>query len=378
MHGHAAVKQGALRVGFDYWPAATHAPGVGRYVRELVRALAELDDGPELALLDVGPAGELLPEGALDLPGAKRKLLRRRWRARRGWLELAERALQIRAETWLGRLDVFHRARALGAPHARASEVVALAEFPELGGPQHSLQRAALADMAAVLVFSTAARREALSRFGLDESRVVIVPVGCDHWLRDLPSAPTPRTRARILVLGAARADAGQLEVLRAFERLRTRGLDADLVFCGRRSDGADRLADALRSSPRRIDVRWIDEPIESEMPALVSSASVLVQLAREAWTPVTPLEACAHGAAVVVSRLECFVEALGDQAEYVEAEPGGPLDLGLDEALERTLATRCGAQAVEARRLHARRFTWQANARATLEVYTRSAHPHG
>jgi len=374
VHGDAPVRQRRLRVGFDYWPAATHAPGVGRYLRELVRALAALEDGPDLALLDVGPEGEALPQGALDLPGSQRQLLRRRWRVRRGWLQLAERVLRTRAETWLGTLDVFHRARALGAPHARAPEVLALAEFPRPGSEQEQLQRAALAGMAAVIVFSSAARREAQARYALDEARVALVPVGCDHWLRERPGEAAARERERILVLGAVRQGGGQLEVLRAFERLRARGLDADLVFCGRRGDLADRLEDALRSSPRRIDVRWIDQPLESELPALLESASVLVQLTREAWTPVTPLEACAHGVAVVASRLDCFVEALGDQADYVDADADAPLDQGLDAALERSFATRRGPAAVEARRRFARRFSWAANARATLEVYAKAS----
>ena len=149
-------------------------------------------------------------------------------------------------------------------------------------------------------------------------------------------------------------------------------------MFCGRRGDCADRLSSALRSSPVRAQARWIEEPLESEMPSLLASASVLVQLTREAWTPVTPLEAFAQGVAVVASRLDCFVEALGDQAEYVDADRDAPIDQGLDQALERTFAARCNPQADVARRALARSFTWAASARSTLAVYACAARARG
>ena len=43
-----------MRVGMDYLAAVTHPPGVGRYVRELVRAVVRLDERPALALFELG------------------------------------------------------------------------------------------------------------------------------------------------------------------------------------------------------------------------------------------------------------------------------------------------------------------------------------
>ena len=51
------------RVGLDLWPATTHAPGAGRYARELVRALARLTAPPRLSLLDVGPGARIQASG---------------------------------------------------------------------------------------------------------------------------------------------------------------------------------------------------------------------------------------------------------------------------------------------------------------------------
>ncbi len=370
MHRHAAVTQLGLRVGFDYWPAATHAPGIGRYLRELVRALGEQEGGPRLALLDVGPEGEFIPEAALGLPRSAEKLMRRTWRARRGWLSWSERCLGLRAESWLSKIDVFQRAWPLGAPSARAPQLVALAELPAADSKAEATLREALQRMAAVLVFSAHAQSEVQRRFMLAPEKVQIVPVGCDHWLRDLGASGKPRERMRFLVLGAVREGSGHVEILEAFQRLRGRGLDADLVFCGRRGDEAPRLESALRSNAFKSDVRWIDEPVESEMPTLVCGASVLVHLPREAWTAVTPLEAMSFGLAVLTSRLPCFVEALGEQAEYVDSDPAARPAAELDAALDRAILSASNSAAMERRRTLARPFSWSANARATLAVY--------
>ena len=45
------------RIGLDYWPATTHAPGIGRYARELVRALV-------LPALQGTPPREEPPKGS--------------------------------------------------------------------------------------------------------------------------------------------------------------------------------------------------------------------------------------------------------------------------------------------------------------------------
>ncbi len=359
------MSDSGLRIGFDYWFAATHAPGIGRYLRELVRALAALEQGPRLALLDVGPEGESIPEAALGLGAAGATVTHRKLRVRRGFLRWSERLSPLRAEAWLGDLDVFHRARATGAPSARAPQVVAVAE-----APRSQAELLALKHMAAVIVFSETARLELLRQRAADEARIHVLDVGCDHWAREWTDVAEARGRPRILVLGSVVATGPQLDVLQAFERARGRGFDCDLVICGRRGDGAARLELALRGSPFRTDVRWIDEPVESAMPALLHSASVLVHLARDAWTPVTALEAFSLGVAVVVHRTEVFESALGDLAHYVDSE-GTVLDVSaLDRAIDGALIQGRGFTHSARRRERASRLTWAANARATVAVY--------
>lgn len=353
---------GELRLGFDAWVGATHAAGIGRYVRETILALARHPDGPRLALFDIGPAGEDLSPGALDgWKTARTQWVRRRWR--RGTWRLGE-ALGFRAESAIGKVDLFHAAFPDPSPKSRAPRVLPLAELPEWGSARFDEVRAAARNARAVLVFSSAARAEAVRRLELEPSRVHRVPVGADHWRRARATPTLPNARPRFLVLGALRESSRPDAVLAAFDRLRGEGLDADLVFCGRAGDGAARFQAALRSSPHRADVRWIDQPSEEQMPALCATAQALVHLVDTAWTPVTPLEGCSFGHAIVARRLPAFEEALGNEVDYVCDDLS---DLG--SAMARALTLRRDAPSIARRESIAAQFTWDRSASALLEV---------
>lgn len=350
-----------MRIGIDYWPATTHAPGVGRYVRELVRAVLRLDDAPELRLFDVGPGERTLPASALGLTDRAHRLQRTRSRRMYG---------PFAADRALGGVDLFHRAFCDRPRVARARELLPVAELPpaRLRARFEATCRRAVR----VVVFSHALRAELLERLGLPAERVHYLPVGCDHWRRDLGlrSVPPPE-RPRFLVLGARAPSRRPLAIARAFAALVDGGLDADLVFCGRSGSPADEAA-LTQLATGALDGRLQRrEPVEAELPELVAGSSVLVHLAADERTPVTPLEAFAFGLAVVATPLPAFEEALADEPVWYgprdpdDAEPG-ELAAALATALELSRAPERRA----ARIAIADEFTWHAHARATVALW--------
>jgi glycosyltransferase involved in cell wall biosynthesis len=354
-----------MRVGIDYLPAVTHAPGVGRYLRELVRALVRLPGGPELALAEVGRGARTLPDSSLGLDGA---------RASRYRLRLPRRLVRVLAragwslERALGGCELFHRVQADWPPSGRAVQVLAVTELPRSGSPieEHALEL--MRSMHALLVFSRHAAVELVRRTGVDARRVREIEVGCDHWVRDLGDERVARVDPpRLLVLGGIRVEREPLLVLAAFERLLARGTRAELVFAGHPGSAAGDFERAVASSPAREHVRWIRAPEEARMPRLVAESSVLVHLAREESTPVTPLEACAMGLAVLADPLPAFQEALGAAALWTR-EGSSAEDLA--RRMEETLGdARDGARTM-ARRELARHFTWERNAARTLALW--------
>ena len=347
-----------MRVGLDYWTASTHAPGVGRYVRELVRALARRADAPALALLEVGPGGRGVPASALGLEPMPR-----------GWTRVAADvprralsglgALGLGADRLLGGVDLFHAVDDALPPLARAPRVLARSEPPPPGARPTT--------PAALVVFSEAARAPFGAAWGLAPELVHALPVGCDHWVREAGVRDDLTGPARVVALGRSDAARGARVLFEACALLRAGGRELELVWCGRAGDQAEDVR--ARVDAGRL---WREDPGEPELAARVAGADVLVHLAEREWTPVTPLEGLAAGAALVASRLDPFVEALGSQATWVDAPPRELGARALADALERALADARDPAARAARRAHAAPYTWDRHASLTADLWAR------
>ena len=246
------------------------------------------------------------------------------------------------------------------------------AAFHAEGSEEARAQREAAQRCGDVLVFSEHAAGEAARRFGLDASHVHRVPVGCDHWLRDLGEMPERKDPPHILVLGALRASRRPDRVLRAIEVIKKKRHPVQVRFVGARGDVAEAfLNEQLGFSVARDWVLWNEFAPEPALPGIVASSTLLVHLSEGEATAVTPLEAFSLGVQVVASRLPAFEEALGDEATLVgpdqEEDPEA-----LAEAILAALETADDEAARLRRRERAAGFTWAENARATVEVWRR------
>ena len=371
-----------MRIGFDYLTAVCHAPGVGRYGRELVRALVRRADCPELALFEVG-GGERTMEGApLGLEAARPGSLRRlRARIPRRVIQLAARGLGLGADRLLGGVDLFHRSACDYPPVSRAPEVLPIPELPAAGTPADAALAEGARRASAVVVFSEHYARLVARRYELPAERIHLTPVGCEHWLRDWraaqevsgspPSAaPTPPERARILALGALRHERSPAILVDGYTRWIEGGGSADLLLIGRTGEATADFEAARARSSAAERIRWIREPVEAEMSALVAGSSLLVHLDREAGTPVTPLEAMAMGLPVVARQLPAYREALGQEAVWVEELEAR----AVAAAIEAGSALASDAAARVRRLARAGLYTWDRCAEATLEVWRRHA----
>lgn len=380
-----------MRVGIDYSPAVSHPPGVGRYVRELVRALVRLEERPDLALFDVTRAHRGVDERALGLTIGDPRVKRVRRDLPRSLVRFVHTVSRFGADDWLGRVDVFHHARLVpqALPIHRARQSFALSELPILGSEADAALQRALVRMERVFVFSQAYRSLVLQRYRLDPARVVHTRVGCEHWRRTLATLPVRSGPPRILVLGAVRTSRRPLAILRAFERLSERGFDARLEFAApplatesNADPAAAQLAAALSRSPVADKVSWAVRArgtnahddlfaLERALPERVASAAVLVHLSSDEGTPVTPLEALSVGVPVVASRIGAFEEALAGVAQLVDDDECVREPEVLCAAIRRAIETRDDGQAAARRELVAREFTWERCARETLAAWS-------
>ena len=156
---------------------------------------------------------------------------------------------------------------------------------------------------------------------------------------------------------------------------------DAEVVRLPLGDGGAGTLDALLAAGFERVPARVTGptgEPVEAAIA--VDGRRAFVEMAEASGLKRlpggrrAPLEAMSLGVAVVASRLPSFVEAMGELADYVEADPSAAIDVGLDEALARGCAKAQDAGLAARRRDLASRFTWKANACSTLRVYEQIA----
>lgn len=376
--------ESAPTVGLDYLPAHSHWPGVGRWMRELVRALVELGHADELRLFDWGRAPRVVEDEALGLTaGAGRGLKPRTVALPRRVFELRERLGARGADGAVGGCDVFQCVHLDWPPVKHAKRVVPVPELPPAGSDADAHWRRQVSGASALLTFSEAARADVLERTARPADEVLAVPVGADHWTRrnaDPGVSPEP---GPVVVLGALRPEREPEVILEAYERLPADAPVGELLFLGSGGVAADGFLRRLTFSSARSRVRWIDDLSDHEIGAQLASAAVLVHLSTGEASAVTPLEAQHVGVPVVVSELASFRECLGipDGAERAGGEvqflaEGGGRRRGaaLAELLEAALYAARDPQCRARARRRAAPFTWAANAEATRAAWARIA----
>lgn len=359
-----------MRVGIDYLPAVTHAPGAGRYARELVRALVRLEGRPEIALYEVGRAERTVEESALGLPQGDRTVQRLVSNRSRRFLERIPLARLSCADRALGGVDVFHHTSRILPRVKSARQTVAVAEVPYAGSIEENRLARSLALADAVLVFSAGTAKRLSQRFPVPAERIRRVAVGCEHWRRELRTVPRREEIPRVLVLGPIRKDRRHRRILRAFEDLIEQGLQAHLSIVGNGGDAEAELDDLAAHSKVRLRIVRERAPSQAAIAALVARSSVLVHLVEGSETPVTPLEAFSMGTPVVASRIPAYEEALGGLAELVENARVDHASEVLAEAIERAVRSAADPAACAARERLASAYTWERNARETVAVW--------
>lgn len=365
-----------LPIAIDYSAAATHWPGVGRYGRELVRALVRREDCPDLVLFERG-RGERLPEAALGLAGFDARVRRVRVSGRGAWLRFRARYFGRGVEAALGEVGLVHRAfvdrPAFGA-RCELAQVQPLFELPDFEGGRgqvHSGFHSELAKRDLIVVGSEAGRGEVVSKLALDGAQVAKVITGADHWLRDAQPLSASQLAAtgppRLLVLGAISKSRSPQAVLQAFEALAAEDPSPTLHFDGRASDAAPSFEAALAQSPFQSRITWNPHPVEAELPRLVSESAVLIHLSQSELSPITPLEALHFGTSVVATPLPAFAEVLSAESLPEHQDE-------ISKCLEVALNSAFDDDSRAARRAVASPYTWDACAADHIALWQRLA----
>lgn len=372
-----------MRIGIDYTPAIRQKAGIGRYTRELVRALANQDpDNPYILFCATGRGGATeaqppAPNFAVKPSGLSDRTLLILWHRLR---------LPPAVEWWTGPLDLFHspdftlpplhRARGLVTVHDLAFLRVPECAEPRLKAYLSSVVPRSLRRARHILADSECTRQDLAALLDVDLDMVTVVPAGVNVRFRpDVPDAEKASVRRRyrlerpyILSVGTVEPRKNHVTLIAAYARLRrATGLPHELVIAGARGWLYEPIYAAPAAHGLADHVRFLGLVDDGDLPALYAAADAFAFPSLYEGFGLPPLEAMACGVPVVVANNSSLPEVVGDAALLVDAQD----EAGLATTLERVLSDGDLRFTLRARGIQqAAIYTWERAAAKLLSVY--------
>ena len=370
-----------MHIGIDARPLATPRSGIRRYTECLIRGLARVDTENRYALCG---APRHADRGLADL---ERELDPSRFQVHREPFPRARTVEYLWPVSVPRSVGLYHGTN-YGAPWLLACPSVitvhdtTVQKFPAMHPwrrrLRHRLVPAQCRRAARVIADSASTRDDVVAAFGVDASRIAVVPLAASEGMRPVTDGATLRElRERLRLPERFLFYAGALEprkdlvsLFDALARLRAEGRKESLVLAGAGERSHRILLDAalvrFGLEPGR-DVHFVGAVSDGDLAALYSSCVLFVYPSLYEGFGLPPIEAMACGAPVVATRTSAIAENFEDAAALVA--PGAPAQLAAvlarwldDESARAELATS-GARRARAR-------SWDDVARETLAVY--------
>ena len=373
----------ALRVGLNLAYLVEDSGGSGRYARELIRGLLEVEPGIEITAW----VGSTAPAGLAHEPWAQEVQWIRLpvpgigspWHL---WHELAGIGLDARRR----RIDVVHGLAYL-APviHPGVATVVTILDViwarhrDATSDMRFRIAMQVLAPLVGrsadrIIAISDAARDEVSSELGLDIAKMDVTPLGISP-LSASGSEDPESVRGRlglgpqpvVLCVAAKRAHKNLDGLIRGFA-LSPGG--AQLVLPGSPTDYETQLRDLAAELGVQDSVHFPGWISDTDLEDLYSIASCFVLPTFMEGFGLPILEAMARGVPVACSDIPVLREVAGDAA--VLFDPHDPASIAV--AIERITGDRELVDGLmEEGRRRCAEFTWERTARATLASYRRA-----
>lgn len=371
-----------LTLAIDYTPAYEQGGGIGRYVRELVQALAAVDNQNTYRLFVSGTPTHRLPAP----PGPNftwaSTRLSPRWMARL-WHRTR---VPLPVEVFTGKIQLYHATDFVLPPTRQKTRTLltvhdlSFVRVPEAASPRlkayldtvvpRSLQRADH-----VLADSQSTKDDIVEIYGLSPTRITPLLSGVSPQFKPLDHMQVAAVRHKyglgdtpfILSVGTVQPRKNYARLVQALRLLRDHNLDINLVISGGKGWLEDSLYAAIAETGLTNAVRLIGFAAESDLPALYNAATCFAFPSLYEGFGLPVLEAMACGTPVMTSDISSLPEVAGDAALLVD-----PYNVdAITEALYRLITdTVLRNQLIQRGQIHADSFTWERAARQLRTIY--------
>ncbi len=378
-----------LRIAIDMTAAAWQGAGIGRYTRELVKAIMAIAP-PDYTFVLCYASG--WPNQRPPYADYIDALCQQRPSTRRVAIPLPPRRLTqfwhrlhipLYVEWLTGRIDVVH-APDFVLPPTRKPGIVTIHDLSYLVHPECAVPGVArylrdavppsLARAQAIFADSIATKRDIVNLLGIDAACIEVVYAAVDDRFQPLDVATIAPIRDKYQLPAQFVLSGGTLEPRKNYVRLFEAYAAAlqqhqmpPLVVFGRRGW----MYEDIIAAPARLGitdmVQFVDFVDDNDLPALYNLAWAFVYPSLYEGFGLPPLEALACGTPTLVSDVSSLPEVVGDAALRVP-----PTDVAM---LAAQLAILVHDDAVRDRLrqhgpLQARHFHWQTAAQQSLQAY--------
>jgi glycosyltransferase involved in cell wall biosynthesis len=337
--------------------------GVSRYIRCLVRALADVDRESTFTIFTAREVASLAEAPNLHF-------IRTAVGARQPWRRIAwEQAVLPTLLRRFG-IDLLHSPMNVAPIVATVKSVVTIHDLSFLRHPSMNASRRNLHMRAgtawsarhsdAVVTFTRAMRSEVIGQYGIAAGKVTSIPLAP---MSAAGSRPVAVTSPFFLAVGTLEPRKNLRAALSAFESVRER-LPHHLVVVGPSGWKDELIRSSLADSERVTFLGYVDDV---ELSWLYENAEALVYVSHYEGFGLPPLEAMSLGCPVVVSQAASLREVCAGAGLEVNADDVGEIA----SALVRVAEDRAFRNERERRsRCRAALFDWRKTASRTVDVY--------
>lgn len=371
-----------MRIAWNVEHAFSNPTGMGKYPRNLLRALARIDPENEYVLFH-SQSTDYEPEFE-DLPGNFSLVtipFPRRW-VKAVWVSGCGFVL----DQYVGGCDLYHNPSLTALPVRQGKFIVTVPDLACLSHPQAyplrhrlgarlgALKAARQAHM--LIAISEFTKRDIIERLRVPEEKVRMIYYGLEPQFRPVRSRSLRENvrkrfdidRPYFLFVSDINPRKNVTHIVLAFDRLNQR-LKGEylLVLAGRRGYRSETVAELVDRLLLGHLVRFTGHVGDDELPTLITGARALVYPSLYEGFGLPPVEAMACGTPVIAGNVTAMPEVLGDAAILVD-----PYDIDeLTQAMEYIIRDSNLREMLRKKgRARAKLYSWDKAARETLNLY--------
>jgi len=370
-----------MKIGIDYTSAATQGAGIGRYTRELMRALLALPSDNRYSFFYASRSH--VDESKIQTPNSKiqRLPIHDKW-LMRGWQRLR---LPLPVELIVGRVDLFHSPDFTlpptlpGVATLLTVHDLSFIRDPDSAWPSlraflnkavpRSVKRATH-----VLADSQATKDDLIELCGTPAAKITVLYSGVDaRFMPIRDQAEIDRVCAKyrlpqpfILSVGTLQPRKNYGRLIEAFAQIAT-ARPHHLIITGGKGWMYETIFEQVKQSGLEGRVHFPGFVDDADLPALYSAANLFAYVSIYEGFGLPLLEAMACGTPVIGSNTSSLPEVIGDVGLQVDPRNVDDIARALQQMIDQpALRERSIGLGLE----RAKTFTWEKAARELLAIY--------